>query len=219
MGLKKYKSKICGQLRVNLWNSPKIKTSSKKKWSFLSLNKRKGSSKNKAFFFMGDSKKTHLQYNSSLFHLRLKSKQTLKKIYCINEKTFCHLYQKGSLQKSVLNHLESRFDTILFRMHFAKTPFTARQQIHHGFFCINGIRMKKKGFMLQPGDLISPSSFQNINNLFVLHPRVYHTPPPSYLYGDYSLFIIFFLYHPSPREIVYSIPISMKLIKEFYPKY
>ena len=217
MGLKKYKSKICGHLRANLWDSPKIKMSSKKKWSF--LNTRKGSSKNKAFFFIGDSKKAHLQYNSSLFSSRLKSKQKIKKIYYMNEKRFSRIFRKGFLQKNVLNRLESRLDTILFRMHFAKTPFAARQQINHGFFCINGLRMNKKGWMLQPGDFISPSFFQNITNLFVLHSRIYHTPPPSYLYGDYSLFIIFFLYHPSPREIVYSIPISMQLIKECYPKY
>ncbi|MEI7477740.1 MAG: S4 domain-containing protein [bacterium] len=78
----------------------------------------------------------------------LRNKQVLKRIYFMTEKPFAKLVKftasryaknKGmSHDKVLLQFLERRLDSIIYRAGLAKTIMQARQMVVHGHFLLNG---------------------------------------------------------------------------------
>src|SRR3546814_16961807 len=93
------------------------------------MNKRKNKPGEHSFFY---SKKTSLK---GLFTERLKNKQKLKLIFCINErqlKNYIKLilgFDKKTPFISMYNLLHMRFDYLVYNLNFAKTILQARQLI------------------------------------------------------------------------------------------
>lgn len=77
------------------------------------------------------------------YHLQLREKQKVRRIYGILEKQFRRYYYRAEKQKGVtgtnlLVLLETRLDNIVFRMGFASSRSQARQLVRHGHFLVNG---------------------------------------------------------------------------------
>ena len=96
----------------------------------------------------------------SVYKIQLMEKQRLRATYNVSEKQLKKCYQeaKHSSDNSgdvLLQLLESRVDSAVYRMGFATTIYAARQYVAHGHFNINGKRTKTPSQRLKPGAIIS----------------------------------------------------------------
>ena len=79
----------------------------------------------------------------SEYGLQLREKQKAKFIYGVLEKPFRNYYDKadrmkGQTGENLMVMLESRLDSIIFRMGFARTRREARQIVGHKHVLVNG---------------------------------------------------------------------------------
>ena len=85
---------------------------------------------------------------------QLMAKQKLKGYYGnIGERQFRRLYEeaarrKGDTGENLIELLERRLDTVVYRMKFVPTVFAARQFVNHGHVSVNG---KRVNIALLPG--------------------------------------------------------------------
>lgn len=96
----------------------------------------------------------------SEYGIQLKEKQKLKFIYGVMEKPFHHYFElaskmEGQAGNNLITILESRLDSIVFRMGFALTRRDARQLATHGHFLVNGQRVDIPSYRVKVGDVIT----------------------------------------------------------------
>lgn len=99
---------------------------------------------------------------SSEFRLQLREKQKAKAVYGLLEKQFSRLVhavqrRKGETDKLLVTMLETRLDTVVYRLGFAKTRFAARQLVAHGHVAVNGKRITIPSYQVKPDDVVSIS--------------------------------------------------------------
>ena len=58
------------------------------------------------------------------------------------------------LQLREKQKLESRLDTVVYRLGFAASQAQARQLVRHGHFLVNGRRVTIPSYLLKPGDVV-----------------------------------------------------------------
>jgi small subunit ribosomal protein S4 len=90
---------------------------------------------------------------------QLREKQKLRRIYGILEKQFRSYYEeadrrKGSTGENLLQLLETRLDTVVFRMGFAVSRTEARQMVRHNAITVNGHSVNTPSFHIKPNDLV-----------------------------------------------------------------
>jgi len=95
---------------------------------------------------------------------QLKEKQKLRDYYNLRERQFKN-YIKEILAKKTKTHdeladllirkLESRLDSVVFRMGFARSRKSARQLVSHGHFLVNGKKVNIPSYQVKKGDVIS----------------------------------------------------------------
>lgn len=97
----------------------------------------------------------------SNYGLQLEEKQKLKAIYgMLSEKQLIRYYRaavrkEGNTPILFAEMLECRLDTIVYRLKFATTIFSAQQLVAHGHIQINGKRVDRRSFQVRPGMTIS----------------------------------------------------------------
>lgn len=90
---------------------------------------------------------------------QLKEKQKAKFIYGVLEKPFRNYYEKadrmkGKTGENLMVLLESRLDSVVFRMGFARTRREARQVVDHKHFLVNGKAVNIPSYQVKAGDVI-----------------------------------------------------------------
>ena len=91
--------------------------------------------------------------------LQLREKQKAKFIYGVLEKPFRNYYKKADRMKGMTGEnlmvmLESRLDSVVFRMGFARTRREARQVVGHKHFLVNGKPVQIPSYLVKAGDVI-----------------------------------------------------------------
>lgn len=99
----------------------------------------------------------------SEFGQQMLEKQKAKMTYGLMEKQLRNLVKKvqlkkGDTQEAILSLLETRLDNMVYRLHFAKSRFMARQFVSHGHILVNGAKVNIPSFQVKVGDVISLSS-------------------------------------------------------------
>lgn len=89
----------------------------------------------------------------------LAEKQKLRYMYGLMEKQFRRAFAKAKGQRGVtgtlfLQILESRLDSVVYQLGFAKTRQAARQFVNHGHIRVNGQKVDIPSFTVTPGDEI-----------------------------------------------------------------
>ena len=97
---------------------------------------------------------------ASVFKQQLVEKQRLRFTYNISEQDLSRTYERaskvhGSTGDVMLALLETRLDSIVYRMGFARTMFAARQYVAHGHFFVNGRRCFIPSRAIKVGDQIT----------------------------------------------------------------
>lgn len=95
----------------------------------------------------------------SEYGIQLREKQKAKAIYGVLEKQFKRLVtrlenEKGDTSELMLSLLETRLDSLVYRLGFAKTRFQARQFVSHGHVLINGKKVSIPSYQVAVSDKI-----------------------------------------------------------------
>ena len=95
----------------------------------------------------------------SEYGMQLREKQKAKFIYGVLEKPFRNYYKKAEKMKGMTGEnlmvmLESRLDSIIFRLGFARTRREARQIVDHKHVLVNGKSVNIPSHLVKAGDVI-----------------------------------------------------------------
>lgn len=98
--------------------------------------------------------------SASVYKQQLMEKQRLRFTYNISEAQMSAAYTEanrrdGSAGDNLMVLLETRLDSLVFRMGFARTIFAARQYVAHGHFSVNGKRCHAPNRLCKAGDVIA----------------------------------------------------------------
>ena len=114
--------------------------------------------------YLGYDKKSNRQNaragkKVSEYGLQLREKQKAKFIYGVLEKPFRNYYEKADRMKGMTGEnlmimLESRLDSVVFRMGFARTRREARQVVGHKHVLVNGKVVNIPSYLIKAGDVI-----------------------------------------------------------------
>ena len=114
--------------------------------------------------YLGYDKKSNRQNlragkKVSEYGLQLREKQKAKFIYGVLEKPFRNYYEKadrmkGTTGENLMVMLESRLDSVVFRMGFARTRREARQVVGHKHVLVNGRTVNIPSYLIKAGDVI-----------------------------------------------------------------
>ncbi|MEF9875234.1 MAG: 30S ribosomal protein S4, partial [Glutamicibacter sp.] len=93
------------------------------------------------------------------YAVRLREKQRLRAQYGIREAQMLSAFKEakrlgGETGGNLLALLESRLDALVLRAGFARTIQQARQMVVHRHILVNGQRVDRPSFKVQPGQLI-----------------------------------------------------------------
>lgn len=162
--------------------------------------------------------------NSKKFQIKNLSKveilQKLRKYYInISKKQFNLLNKKINYKQSLIQLLERRIDTIIYRINYASSFMEARQLINHGHILINGHYITKPSHLINIGDkieltkkfypLIKKSIIDKIKN------KSLHINCPDYLEVNYNIFTAILIQQPKISSIPYPTIKNKELIQYY----
>ena len=116
---------------------------------------------------MGVSKKESKRFKTannrkkvSEYGMQFKEKQKLKFIYGVLEKQFHHYFEiaekmEGKTGDNLITCLESRLDSVVYRMGLALTRREARQLVVHNHYTVNGKKVNIPSYRVKVGDVIA----------------------------------------------------------------
>ena len=107
----------------------------------------------------------------SNYGLQKAEKQKMRHMYGLSEKQFYNSYLKAVKKKGVTGTnlfimMESRLDSLVYRMGFASTRKQARQIVSHGHILVNGKKVDIPSAQVKPGSVIEVKENYR-NNQFV----------------------------------------------------
>ena len=90
---------------------------------------------------------------------QLREKQKIRRIYGVLERQFRLTYaeadrRKGVTGETLLQLLESRLDSVAYRMGFSASRTEARQVVRHNGILVNGRRVNIPSYCVKPGDVV-----------------------------------------------------------------
>jgi small subunit ribosomal protein S4 len=93
------------------------------------------------------------------YGVQLREKQKIRRTYGVLERQFRKIYaeadrRKGQTGENLLQLLESRLDTVAYRMGFGASRAEARQLVRHNGVRVNGKRVNIPSYDLRPGDVV-----------------------------------------------------------------
>ena len=93
----------------------------------------------------------------SEFAKQLREKQKVKRVYGMSEKQFRNTFDKVATQPGITGHnllaaLESRLDSVVYRMGFAPSRKAARQLIRHRHIEVKGRLLDIPSYQVRPGE-------------------------------------------------------------------
>ena len=199
------KYKIDRRLGCNLWGRPKSP-----------FNKR--ASRPGQHGTLGYIRKRS-DYGNQLF-----AKQKLRFYYGdITERQFRKIYdkaanKKGDTSQILIELLERRLDSIVYRMKFVPTIFAARQIVNHGHVKVNGKRVNIPSYSAKDGDEIELKDNSKQINLFQESIVSQEREIPEYLEVDTKEFKGRFLRAPLIHDVPYPVTMEPNLVIEYYSR-
>jgi small subunit ribosomal protein S4 len=153
---------------------------------------------------------------------QLREKQKTKRSYGVQERQFRRYFQRAALRKGVtgqmlLQMLERRLDSVVYRLGFGASRNQARQFVRHGHIRVNGQKVTIPSYLLKPGDEVAVRQKSRKNPLIIeAMEDVAGRGVPAWLSLERENFAGRVLELPSREEI--KIPVEEQLIVELYSK-
>lgn len=150
----------------------------------------------------------------------LKEKQKFKNWYNLKEKELKNLVKKvlkkDNPDERLIQLLESRLESIVFRAGFASSRKEARQLISHRFFKVENRVVNIPSFLVKVGNLVSLNEKKiNKKNIEKMKKKFEKASLPEWLKkeNDFSVRLTVL---PSIKES--SVPCDLEYVLEFYSK-
>jgi small subunit ribosomal protein S4 len=157
------------------------------------------------------------------YGLQLREKQKVRRVYGVLERQFRITFEKAALQKGItgenlMQNLERRLDSVIFRMGFGTSRAQARQVVGHGHIDVNGRKCNIPSAMVKVGDVISVRE-NSKNNATILAARdaTAHAPAPNWIDVDREGLKGRIQSLPKREDLV-QIQLNEQLIVELYSK-
>ncbi len=195
------KHKIDRALGVNLWGRPKSPLNKR--------NTRPG---------QHGARRTKL----SDFGIQLQAKQRLKGYYGnIGERQFRRYYfeamrRKGDNSENLIQLLERRLDTVVYRMKFTPTVFAARQLVNHGHVLVNGRRVTIPSFLVKVGDVVEVREKARSMAMVLEAGASGERDVPDYIEVDPKAMSAKYVRVPNLGDVPYAVQMEPNLVVEYY---
>jgi len=156
----------------------------------------------------------------SEYLLQLREKQKARRYYGLLETQFRNYYAKATRQggvtgENLLRMLETRLDSVVYRLGFAGSRAQARQLVRHGHFQVNGRRVNIPSYGVRPNDVITLKSGSAAKELVQDATDLTASVAP-WLQADHEGLTGKVLRWPERAEI--DTPVQESLIVELYSK-
>jgi small subunit ribosomal protein S4 len=158
------------------------------------------------------------------FGVQLMAKQKLKGYYGnISEKQFQKYYQeavrrKGDTSENLIELLERRLDTVIYRMKFAVTPFAARQFVSHGHLLVNGHRVNIASYLVANDDVIEVRDKSKQLAVVLDATQSGERDIPEYIEVDHRAMKGRYLRAPKLADVPFPVQMEPNLVVEFYSR-
>ena len=156
------------------------------------------------------------------YGLQLREKQKAKRIYFTQEGQFRNYFEKAARSKGVtgellLQQLERRLDTVVYRIGLGVSRRQARQLVRHGHVNVNGRRVDIPSFQVSVGDeIVIREASRKLIILEQAKEFAAHGNPPTWLDIDRENYKGRVLALPKREDI--QLPVNEQLIVELYSK-
>lgn len=164
----------------------------------------------------GAKKKKKSEYGA-----QLDEQQKLRACYgLLTRKQLIQYYQKAVCSKeqtpeAFMAALESRLDTVVYRLKLSSTIFGAQQLVAHGHIEVNGKKVNIRSFQVKPGMRISiREKSRNINSIKTSLENTAREIP-GYLSLNAADFSGEILAVPQMDQIPLPVPVNIPLVCEF----
>ena len=197
------KYKINRRLGVNLWGRPKSP-----------INRRE----------YGPGQHGQRRKKPSDYGIQLMAKQKLKGYYGnIGERQFRKLYEeavrrKGDTGANLIELLERRLDTVVYRMKFVATVFAARQFVNHGHIKVNNKRVNIGSYLVKDGDTIEVKEKSRQLNIVLEASALPERDVPDYIEVDHKAMKGKFVRKPALEDVPYPVQMEPNLVVEYYSR-
>ncbi|WP_291296460.1 30S ribosomal protein S4 [Elioraea sp.] len=197
------KYKINRRLGLNLWGRPKSP-----------INKRD----------YGPGQHGQRRKKPTDFGTQLMAKQRLKGYYAnIGERQFRRYYEeavrrKGDTSENLIELLERRLDTVVYRLKFAITPFAARQIVNHGHIQVNGKRVNISSYLVKDGDVVEIKEKSKQLAAVLDAAQSSERDVPEYLEVDHRAMKGRYLRAPKLADVPYPVQMEPNQVVEFYSR-
>jgi len=150
---------------------------------------------------------------------QLLEKQRLRMQYNISEKHMRAFYKKatriqGNTADILVQLMELRLDSLVYRGGLASTIYAARQYVSHGHIQVNGKKVDIPSYNVKVNDVISIK--EKSRNLECFQEAVRTATSPEYLETSKSDFSTKLAYQPTREEI--PVICEVPLVVEFYSR-
>lgn len=197
------KYKINRRLGVNLWGRPKSP-----------VNRRE----------YGPGQHGQRRKKPSDYGIQLMAKQKLKGYYGnIGERQFRRLYdeavrRKGDTGANLIELLERRLDTVVYRMKFVATVFAARQFVNHGHIKVNGRRVNIGSYQVKDGDTIEVKDKSKQLATLLEASQLPERDVPDYIEVDHKAMKGKFTRKPALEDVPFPVQMEPNQVVEFYSR-
>jgi small subunit ribosomal protein S4 len=157
------------------------------------------------------------------YGLQLREKQKVRRVYGVLERQFRITFEKAALQKGItgenlMQNLERRLDSVIFRMGFGTSRAQARQVVGHGHIDLNGRKCNIPSAMVKIGDVISVRENSKSNaTILAARDATAHAPAPNWIDVDREGLKGRIQSLPKREDLV-QIQLNEQLIVELYSK-
>ncbi len=158
------------------------------------------------------------------YAIQLHAKQKLKGVYGnVSEKQLRKYYaeairRKGDSSENLVGILETRLDSVVYRMKFVPSVFAARQFVNHGHVLVNGKKVDIPSYLVKEGDEISIRSKAKEMALVIDALASTEREVPDYMEVDAKEGKGKFVRVPKLADIPYAVQMEPNLVIEFYSR-
>ena len=155
---------------------------------------------------------------------QLHAKQKFKGVYGnISEKQLRKYYaeairRKGDSSENLVGILETRLDSVVYRLKFVNSVYAARQFVNHGHVTVNGKRVNIPSYLVKPGDEIAVRSKAKEMAVVIEALAATDRNVPDYMTLDEKEMKGTFIRVPTFSKIPYATQMEPNLVIEFYSR-
>ncbi|MER2519785.1 MAG: 30S ribosomal protein S4 [Bdellovibrionales bacterium] len=158
------------------------------------------------------------------YGVQLMAKQRLRGYYGnVGERQFHRYYEeamrrKGNNGEILIQLLERRLDTVVYRMKFVPTVFSSRQLVSHGHVLVNGKRVNIPSYQVKEGDVIELRAKAKQNVMVLAAAELSERDVPDYMLVDHKEMKGTFVRTPQMSDVPYPVQMEPNLVIEFYSR-